>query len=164
MLFGSPLRAAISRNGRASPDERNADSSCEAWTTAFTRYGSRRAGLSDLGSVLLISLRVAAIMAQRFAQRNSVGAPCSVLSAQCVVLSAQCSVLRALSTPAPSTQHPDYVAEGGAAVLARLINMWGSVTDSGVIASSWRIASSRRTVPSPISRIGCAIVVKAGSV
>ena len=37
MLFGSPLRAAISRSGSASPDDRNADSSCDACTTDFTR-------------------------------------------------------------------------------------------------------------------------------
>ena len=37
MLLGSPLRAAISRSGSASPDERNADSSCEEWTTDLTR-------------------------------------------------------------------------------------------------------------------------------
>ena len=33
MLFGSPLRAAISRNGSASPDERNADNNCAECTT-----------------------------------------------------------------------------------------------------------------------------------
>ena len=32
-----PLRAAISRNGSASPDVRKADSNCEEWTTDFTR-------------------------------------------------------------------------------------------------------------------------------
>ena len=37
MLFGSPLRAATSRSGNASPDERNADSSCDEWTTDLTR-------------------------------------------------------------------------------------------------------------------------------
>ena len=37
MLFGRPLRAAISRSGSASPDERNADSSCDEWTTDLTR-------------------------------------------------------------------------------------------------------------------------------
>ena len=63
MLFGSPLRAAISRSGSASPDERNADSSCEACTTAFTRYGSRRAGFAGFGSLLLTP----AIMPHRFA-------------------------------------------------------------------------------------------------
>src|SRR5262245_28162306 len=41
MLFGSPLRAAISRSGSASPDVRNADSTRDEWTTDFTRYGSR---------------------------------------------------------------------------------------------------------------------------
>src|SRR5687767_14746207 len=43
MLLGSPLRAEISRSGRASPDVRNADSSCDEWTTDLTRYGSRAA-------------------------------------------------------------------------------------------------------------------------
>src|SRR5687768_14580655 len=43
MLFGSPLRAEISRSGSASPEVRNADSSCEEWTTDLTRYGSRAA-------------------------------------------------------------------------------------------------------------------------
>ena len=37
MLFGSPLRAATSRSGSASPDERKADSSCDEWTTDLTR-------------------------------------------------------------------------------------------------------------------------------
>jgi hypothetical protein len=37
MLFGSPLRAAISRNGNASPDDLNADNSCEECTTDLTR-------------------------------------------------------------------------------------------------------------------------------
>ena len=37
MLFGNPLRAEISRSGSASPDERNADSSCAEWTTDLTR-------------------------------------------------------------------------------------------------------------------------------
>ena len=46
MLFGSPLRAAISRSGRASPEVRNAERSCDEWTTDFTRYGSRP---SDFG-------------------------------------------------------------------------------------------------------------------
>src|ERR1043165_6496286 len=41
MLFGSPDRLATSRSGSASPDDRNADSSRDAWTTDFTRYGSR---------------------------------------------------------------------------------------------------------------------------
>jgi hypothetical protein len=45
MLLGSPLRAATSRNGRASPDDRKADNSCDEWTTDFTRYGSRAGGL-----------------------------------------------------------------------------------------------------------------------
>src|SRR5262245_31681641 len=48
MLFGSPLRAAISRSGRASPDDRNADSSCEECTTDFTRYGSRAGRLASV--------------------------------------------------------------------------------------------------------------------
>src|SRR5215207_7603946 len=43
MLFGSPLRAEISRSGRASPEVRNADRSCDEWTTDLTRYGSRAA-------------------------------------------------------------------------------------------------------------------------
>ena len=37
MLFGSPLRAAISRSGSASPEVRNAESTREEWTTDFTR-------------------------------------------------------------------------------------------------------------------------------
>src|SRR3954452_13299282 len=41
MLLGSPLRPAISRRGSASPDDRKAESSREAWTTDLTRYGSR---------------------------------------------------------------------------------------------------------------------------
>ena len=41
MLFGRPLRPEISRSGSASPDDRNADSRRDAWTTDFTRYGSR---------------------------------------------------------------------------------------------------------------------------
>jgi hypothetical protein len=41
MLFGSPLREAISRNGSASPDARNAESTRDEWTTDLTRYGSR---------------------------------------------------------------------------------------------------------------------------
>src|ERR671938_324539 len=52
----------------------------------------------------------------------------------------------------------------GGAVLERTVNVWGSVTDSGGDAPSlFRMWSSRRTVPSPIARIGCAIVVSAGS-
>ncbi len=45
MLLGSPLRAATSRRGSASPDVRNADSSCDEWTTDLTRYGSRAPGV-----------------------------------------------------------------------------------------------------------------------
>src|SRR5262245_44963734 len=41
MLLGRPDRPATSRSGSASPDDRNAESSCEAWTTDLTRYGSR---------------------------------------------------------------------------------------------------------------------------
>jgi hypothetical protein len=37
MLLGNPLRAAISRKGRASPVTRKAESTCEEWTTDFTR-------------------------------------------------------------------------------------------------------------------------------
>src|SRR4029078_9293652 len=48
MLFGSPLLAATSRNGSASPDERKADSSCAECMTDFTRYGSRAGGLVEL--------------------------------------------------------------------------------------------------------------------
>lgn len=55
-------------------------------------------------------------------------------------------------------------ADGGAAVLARVIRVCGSVTESGVAESSLRIASSSRTVPSPIARMGWAIVVRGGSV
>src|SRR5678815_459670 len=45
MLLGSPLRAATSRSGSASPDERKADNSCAECITDFTRYGSREGGL-----------------------------------------------------------------------------------------------------------------------
>src|SRR5262245_54048063 len=41
MLFGSPLRSEISRNGRASPDVRKADSNRDECTTDLTRYRSR---------------------------------------------------------------------------------------------------------------------------
>jgi hypothetical protein len=37
MLFGRPLLDEISRRGSASPEVRNADSSCDEWTTDFTR-------------------------------------------------------------------------------------------------------------------------------
>src|SRR4029450_8708227 len=47
MLFGSPLRAAISRSGSASPDERNAESSCEECTTDLPRCGSRAGRLAS---------------------------------------------------------------------------------------------------------------------
>ena len=51
MLFGSPLRAEISRSGRASPEVRNADSSCDEWTTDLTRYGiTSRSVLGTHGS------------------------------------------------------------------------------------------------------------------
>src|SRR5215471_15998199 len=40
MLFGRLLRAEISRSGSASPVERNAESSCAACMTDFTRYRS----------------------------------------------------------------------------------------------------------------------------
>ena len=43
MLFGNPLRTAISRSGRASPDVRNAESTRVECTTDLTRYGSREA-------------------------------------------------------------------------------------------------------------------------
>src|SRR2546428_8733684 len=48
MLLGSPLRADTSRRGNASPDDRNADRTCEEWTTALTRYGSRGGGIFEL--------------------------------------------------------------------------------------------------------------------
>jgi rhamnose transport system ATP-binding protein len=57
MLFGSPLRAAISRSGSASPDDRNAESSCAECTTDLTRYGSR-------------PLSMGRIIVKRFASRN----------------------------------------------------------------------------------------------
>ncbi len=41
MVFGNPLRLAISRSGRASPAERKAERIFELWTTDLTRYGSR---------------------------------------------------------------------------------------------------------------------------
>ena len=53
MLFGSALRAEISRSGRASPEERKADSTCDACTTALTRYGSRRGAEGDGDAVPL---------------------------------------------------------------------------------------------------------------
>ena len=37
MLFGRPLRAAISRSGSASPDALKADSTRDEWTTDLTR-------------------------------------------------------------------------------------------------------------------------------
>ena len=49
------------------------------------------------------------------------------------------------------------------AVVERIISVCGSVTDSGVVVRPCRMSSSSRTVPSPISRIGCAIVVSGGS-
>lgn len=52
----------------------------------------------------------------------------------------------------------------GGAVVARTTRRCGSVIEGGVTVSSARMASSNLTVPSPISRIGCAIVVSAGSV
>src|ERR671911_779232 len=67
MLFGSPLRAEISRSGSASPDARNADSSCEECTTDLTRYGSRPGVLC--GMVRLVWKR-RHIMPERFAARN----------------------------------------------------------------------------------------------
>jgi hypothetical protein len=74
MLLGSPLRAEISRKGSASPDDRNADSSCDEWTTDFTRYGSRAGGLVVMASgSLAMAERVnrdGAIMLYRFATRN----------------------------------------------------------------------------------------------
>src|SRR3990170_1244714 len=56
MLLGRPLLAATSRSGNASPDERNADSSCEEWTTDLTRYGSRPGGLSGLSGFSALSV------------------------------------------------------------------------------------------------------------
>ncbi len=47
MLFGNPQRALTSRSGSASPDDRNAESTCAACTTDLTRYGSR-VGVSRL--------------------------------------------------------------------------------------------------------------------
>src|SRR5262249_22295655 len=54
---------------------------------------------------------------------------------------------------------------GAAAVLERTTSVWGSVTDGGFAAfpRPARISSSSLTVSSPISRIGCAIVVSGGS-
>src|SRR5262245_11046863 len=46
MLLGKPLRPETSRSGSASPEPRNAESSRDAWTTDFTRYGSRGVSLS----------------------------------------------------------------------------------------------------------------------
>jgi hypothetical protein len=37
MLLGRPLRAEISRRGRASPEVRKAESNCDEWTTDLTR-------------------------------------------------------------------------------------------------------------------------------
>ena len=53
---------------------------------------------------------------------------------------------------------------GGGAVLARTMSVCGSVTDTGEISLPRRISSRSRTVPSPISLMGCAIVVSGGSV
>ena len=77
MLLGSPLRDEISRSGSASPDERNADSSCDACTTDFTRYGSRAAGFRTRGSRPSAQSRYR-IMHDRFVLRNvSSGGTCS---------------------------------------------------------------------------------------
>src|SRR3954471_6984512 len=75
MLFGSPLRAAISRSGSASPEVRKADSSCDEWTTDLTRYGSRTGGLELMmccrPPVAQKAVREP-IIAQRFATRNKI--------------------------------------------------------------------------------------------
>lgn len=67
MLFGRPLLAAISRSGNASPDDRNAERSCDAWTTDLTRYGSRAAGFAGGAFV------TPRIMSGCFAERNCAG-------------------------------------------------------------------------------------------
>ena len=53
MVFGNPLRLAISRSGRASPAERKADRIFELWTTDLTKYGSRLCGEGFISAELI---------------------------------------------------------------------------------------------------------------
>src|ERR1041385_7242077 len=71
MLLGSPLREEISRSGSASPEVRNADSTCTECTTALTRYGSRvRPADSEVAMVRIIAKRFA-LCNTLLAMRNS---------------------------------------------------------------------------------------------
>jgi hypothetical protein len=53
MVFGNPLRATISRNGKASPAERKAERIFELWITDLTRYGSRPCGAEFMRAQLI---------------------------------------------------------------------------------------------------------------
>src|SRR5215468_3534701 len=56
MLFGRPLRPEMSRRGSASPDDRKAVNTRDAWTIDLTRYGSRIAVslLTNSAPILLL--------------------------------------------------------------------------------------------------------------
>src|SRR5690242_19870649 len=74
MLFGSPLRAATSRNGSASPEDRKADSNCDECTTDLTRYGSRPCSLPLMTDLSVVGLQASetrvSLLLKRFAERN----------------------------------------------------------------------------------------------
>src|SRR5215471_9354730 len=59
MLFGKPLRPEMSRRGSASPDDRKAVNTRDAWTIDLTRYGSRIAVslLTNSAPILLVLKR-----------------------------------------------------------------------------------------------------------
>src|SRR5215470_153979 len=60
MLFGRPLRPEMSRRGSASPDDRKAVNTRDAWTIDLTRYGSRIAVslLPNSAPILLLTTRL----------------------------------------------------------------------------------------------------------
>src|SRR5215475_4817022 len=60
MLFGRPLRPEMSRRGSASPDDRKAVNTRDAWTIDLTRYGSRIAVslLTNSAPILLLMTRL----------------------------------------------------------------------------------------------------------
>src|SRR3954454_16412733 len=73
MLLGRPLRAATSRSGSASPEDRNADSNCDECTTDLTRYGSRPCSLplmTDLSEGMTRAETEGLIITERFTKRN----------------------------------------------------------------------------------------------
>ena len=77
MLFGNPVRLATSRSGNASPDERNADSNCDEWTTDFTRYGSRApACCCAISCATLRACARCALSSRSVASDNCVGFAC----------------------------------------------------------------------------------------